>query len=121
MDQEKLLRSATAWQRRKKQTTNRFGLEAQEYLKARKRTFEKNSDVVDAFQQVLPQQLNEHCQLVKISSGQVYIEVEPGPYMHEMQMLSSELLEHIKGRCPYSGVKKIILRPKRSAGEKEIQ
>ena len=112
-DQDKLLRSATAWQWRKRQTTSRLGADAQGFIQARKRTLEKNTAVVDAWEQVLPQQLAEHSRIIKISAGQIYVEVEPGAFMHEMQLLSSELLEHIRGRCPYCGIKKIVLRPLR--------
>ena len=117
MEQEKLLRGATAWQLKNRYSPKRLGEEAQKYINAGKRTFEKNSSVIDAFQQSLPQQLSEHCKVVKISGGTVHVQVEPGPYMHEMQLLSDELLEHIKGRCPYSGIKKIRLLPKGTENE----
>ena len=116
MDQEKLLRSATGWQRRRKQTTSRVGVNANAYLQTRQRQLGKSAAVVDVWQEVLPPQFYEHCTLARVTSDAIYVEVEPGPYMHEMQMLNTELVEHIRNRCPSSGIKKIILRPRKSTG-----
>ena len=110
-DQEDLLRSATGWQWRGKKETAKVGLSAKNYLHLKSRQLEKNAEVVDIWQDILPQPFYEHCKLAKISAGAMYIEVEPGTYMHQMQMMITELLEEIQGRCPYSGIKKIILRP----------
>ena len=116
MDQEKLLRSATGWQRRGRQTTSRAGLNANAYLQMKQRQLGKSTAVVDVWQEVLPPQFYEHCTLAKVTSDAIYVEVDPGPYMHEMQMLNTELVEHIRNRCPSSGIKKIILRPRKSTG-----
>jgi len=112
MDKEKLLRSATGWQWRRRQTTSRVGVNANAYLQTRQRQLAKSTAIVDVWQDVLPPEFYEHCTLAKITGDTVYVQVDPGPYMHEMQLLSTELVEHIRNRCPGSGVKKIILRPR---------
>ena len=114
MDQEKLLRSATGWQRRGRKETATAGTSAKQYIQMKQRQLEKNAEVVDIWQEILPQIMYEYCSLAKISAGAMYIEVESGTYMHQMQMMITELLETIQGRCPYAGIKKIILRPKRA-------
>ena len=119
MDQEKTLRGATSWQQRIKPTTERLGAVADNYLKLNERTFRKNSEIVDAWEQIVPRQLHEHSRLSKISGGCVYIEVETGAYMHEMQLISTELLENIKARCPYSTIKKIKVCPMRQTDSQE--
>jgi hypothetical protein len=116
MDQEKLLRSATGWQRRGRQTTSRAGVNANAYLQTRQRQLGKSAAIVDVWQEVLPPQFYEHCTLAKITGDAIYVEVDPGPYMHEMKLLNTELIEHIRNRCPGSGIKKIILRPRKSTG-----
>lgn len=119
MDQEKLLRSATGWQRRGKKEIPKIGASGRQYLQQKQRQFEKNAAIVDAWQGILPQPLYEHCSLAKISAGTIYLEVEPGPYMHQMQMMITEMLDYIQGQCPYSGIKKIILRPRKHNGKQE--
>ena len=113
VDQEKILKSATAWQYRQKQTTESLGSIADGLLKSQQRVFKKNTQVVDAWDSMVPPNLAVHSRLAKISGGNIYIEVEPGVYMHEMKLISSELLESIQGRCPYAGIKKIVLSPLR--------
>ena len=121
MDQEKLLHSATAWQGRRRQTTSRLGANANAYLQKRHRQLKKSAAVVDVWQEVLPQQFYEHCSLARITGSSIYVEVEPGTYMHEMQLLNTELLEHIRDRCPNAGIKKIILRPWKKTGQYETK
>ena len=119
MDQEKLLRSATGWQRRGKKETPRAGTSAKQYLQMKQRQLQKNAEVVDLWQGLLPQLMYEHCSLAKISAGTMYIEVDPGTYMHQMQTMITELLDTIQGRCPYAGIKKIILRPRQNKSRQE--
>lgn len=119
MDQEKILRSATAWQQREKQTSQRLGDAAQNYMQSHERAFKKSSEIVDAWDSLVPEQLQKHSRLSKISGGYIYIEVEPGAYMHEMQLISAELIESIRARCPHSGVKKIVLAPIRNSIQQE--
>ena len=119
MDQEKLLRSATGWQRRGKKETPRAGTSAKHYLQMKQRQLEKNAEVVDLWQEILPPGMYDYCSLAKISAGTMYIEVDPGTYMHQMQTMITELLETIQGRCPYAGIKKIILRPRQNKSKQE--
>jgi hypothetical protein len=114
MDQEKLLRSATGWQQRGRQTTSRAGVNANAYLQTRRRQLVKSAAVVDVWQDLLPPGFYEHCTLDKITGDTIYVQVDPGTYMHEMQLLSTELIEHIGNRCPNSGIKKIMLRPRKN-------
>jgi len=74
---------------------------------------ERNASVVDVWRQYLPEGFYEHCSLVGVSGGVLKIEVDPGPYMHEMQVLSSKLLEHLQSCCGQAGIKRIKLRPRK--------
>ena len=113
MDEDTDLRGATSWQWRRPQTTERLGVGLETYLDGKLSDFRKNAMVVDAWRQVLPSRFYEHCHLSGISRGVLRLEVEPGPYMHELGLLSEELLGHLQRECPRAGLKKIVLRPRR--------
>jgi hypothetical protein len=108
-DEEKLL-SIGAGRSRAKETT-RLGSSAQAYLDKRDARLKKNCSVVDVWHQVLPQELYGHCRLIGILGGTLRVEAEPGPYMHEMRMLSGELVEHLQNRCRRAGVKRMVIVP----------
>ncbi len=114
MDDEERLLSIGARRSRAKKIT-RLGPSAQAYLDRRDARLKKNCSVVDVWHQVLPQELYNHCRLTGISGGTLRVEAEPGPYMHEMRMLSGELVEHLQNRCRRAGVKRIVLVPARRA------
>ena len=115
-DQDELLRSAVQWQYRKKQTTKRFGECVDSYLRTKSSSLKKNTAVVDAWEEMLPVELQRQCSIAGISGGILQIEVATGPYMHEMRLLSSERLEQLQTRCPRAGIKKIKLKPRQVSG-----
>ena len=108
-DQDKLLRSATAWQYRRKDRTSSLGKCLDRYMHSKQHVLGKNSAVVDLWHELLPDEIERHCRLTGISKGIVSVEVDPGPYMHEMKLLSGELLEVLKSNCPRAGIKQIKL------------
>lgn len=108
MDEDKLLQSA----QRKRPTissTSRLDEVAESYLRQRRTEFRKNASLLDVWDELLPTGFYEHCGIAAISKGVLRIEVDPGPYMHEMRILNEELLEHLKDRCPGAGIKKITV------------
>lgn len=109
--QRSILRGAVGWQRRRRETTSRFGESADQYFKARLRRMKRNAAVVDAWDEIVGRHLGEHCRLVSISGGVLRLEVEAGSYMHEMKLMSSELLEHLREKCPTAGIQKIKISP----------
>jgi predicted nucleic acid-binding Zn ribbon protein len=72
------------------------------------------ASVVDMWEELLPSGFYEHCNIAGISKGVLTIEAEAGPYMHELRVLSEELLEHIKDKCPRSGIRKIKITTRRT-------
>lgn len=102
-----LLRGALGWQKKKRERTSRFGDSAKEYFGNRLNRLKKNAEVVDALAEVMESQFGEHCRLKSISGGVVRIEVDPGPYMHEMRLMSSELIELLKSKCPRAGLRSV--------------
>lgn len=114
MDEEKQLRAATSWQWRPKRTETRLGDEISSYFERKCRAFEKNSMIVSAWEQVVPPQLQRFCRLDRRVGNALYIEAQPGPYMHQIQMLSTELLERIQQQAPRCGIQKIRVIPMKS-------
>ena len=95
VDEDELLAGAVSWQWRKKETTSSLGESGRNYLGRNLRRLEKNAKIVDAWQSLLPEEMNEHCRIGKIEYGVIELEVAPGPYMHEMRLMMGELLEHL--------------------------
>ncbi|MHC5061503.1 MAG: DciA family protein [Planctomycetota bacterium] len=113
-ERERLLR-ITAQRPQRSDRATRLGVSVQTYLDRKDARFKKSCSVVDVWRQALPPELYDNCELVEMTGGTLRVEVEPGPYMHEMRMLSSELVAHLQNRCRRAGVKKIVLVPAKSS------
>ena len=114
MEQDKFLQIASQHRNRQPVAdTNkgRLGIAAGSYLDRRDKQFTKNASVAEAWKQLLPNELYNHCTIAGISAKVLKVAVEPGPYMHEMQLLSQELLEHLRSQCRGCGITKIKLLP----------
>jgi len=112
-DEDGLLIGAVSWQKRRKVTTSKLGDSGRDYLSRNLQNLKRSAAVVDVWQEILPAGLSEHCQLKSISGGVIELQVDPGPYMHEMRLITSELLEHLQSRCGRGKVKRIKLRPRK--------
>ena len=110
-DQDKLLTTALSWQYRPVSRLAKAGDVAGQYMDNRARSLTKNTAIVDTWNETLPVGLREHCRLAEVKNGVLEVEVEPGVYMHELRLVSSELLEEIRSRCGRAAVKKIKLCP----------
>lgn len=106
-NEDHLLRGALGWQKSRRARTSRLGDSAKEYFGSRLGRLKKNAAVVDALDEVLDSQFGEHCRLRSISGGVVRLEVDPGPYMHEVRLMSSELIEVLRRECPRAGLRSI--------------
>ena len=108
------MQSAVKWQYKARRTSERLGGNVEAYLQKNKSRFEKNTQIVDAWEGLLPEGLLAHCNISDISGGVLKLEVDPGPYMHELKMMRLGLVEHLRQACPRCGIKKIILHPRSS-------
>ena len=117
-DQDDLLRGALAWQKKPKKKADKFGEVARTYLGTSANRLSKNALVVDAWDQALPGELSMHCKLTGILGSALCVDVEPGTYMHELRVMSPDLLEYLRNCCPTAKIQKIILRPLRSNNRK---
>jgi len=107
---EDLLRAATAWQRPVPPAATPVGRTVQEYLAGSDRTLRSAGQVLDAWDQLVPTTLRQHCTPVALERGRLMVEVDPGPYMHELQLAAAELITALKARCPRVRLHRIILR-----------
>lgn len=119
-DEEKFLCSTAGRPRSLEKSVSRLGLSTRTYLKGRGSQLEKNAGVVDVWRQILPYELHKHCSLAGIYGGTMRLEVEPGPYMHEMRLVSGGLLEHLQNRCRQAGIKRIVLVPKKAGQQPQV-
>mgnify|MGYP005844105531 CR=1 FL=1 len=108
-NEDELLRGAVSWQKRRRPTTSSLGETGHKFLGSNLRRLKKSAAVVDAVQQLLPEEMALHCRIAKVEKGIIVFEVEPGPYMHEMRVMIAELLEHLKEKCGRNNIKNIKL------------
>ncbi len=110
--EDRLLQGAVEWQKRPRKTTVGLGPEVQSYLKRRGKELETNASVMDAWDQALPPMLANRCRPESLQSGTLRVEVEPGPWMHELRMMTNELLDFLREQCPRNRVRRIVLVPR---------
>ena len=91
----------------------RLGQSAKAYLGNRDRELSRNASVTEALLEFLPVELSKRCTIRQITSTVLAVYVPAGPYMHEMRLLSHELLEHLQRRFDTAGIQKIKLYPQR--------
>lgn len=71
----------------------------------------KNEPVFLLWQQLIPDELCEHCRIVEISGGQIKVEVDSPSHCYTLKLLSGELLEGIRQSCPSARIKSIRFMP----------
>ena len=107
--EDDLLRSATAWQWRKKNRTSQLGSQIQSFLNSHQKSFDQAACLIDAWEQMVPVGLKKYCRLDGFEQGELTVRAIPGPYMHQLKMVQSELVKELKKKCPRSGLRKIRL------------
>lgn len=68
---------------------------------------EKFGAVAEAWDQLLPAELSEHCKLSDVSGGQLKVKADSPVYVHELRLCSEELLEQVQQLCPRARIKGI--------------
>ena len=109
VDENELLAGAVSWQRRRKETTSSIADSGRRYLGDNLRRLRQSAKIVDAWQELLPEEMASHCGIKKIESGVIEVEVDSGPYLHEMRLMSNELVEHLRDICGQGRIKRIKL------------
>jgi predicted nucleic acid-binding Zn ribbon protein len=109
--QEKLLQSATQWQKKPYSRCQRIGEEAALFLRRNQKEYNKNAALVDVWDALIPQGLKPYCRLDRRAGNVLTIQAAPGPYMHQVQLMQCELLEELHRRCPGAGIQKLRIIP----------
>jgi hypothetical protein len=112
-DEEKKLKGAVGWQRKPRPAGVGLGGEVQAYLKRRGNELKKNASLMDLWAGALPAAIAERCRPESIQAGTLRVEVESGPWMHELRMMTRELLDYFQEHCPRNPVRRIVLVPRR--------
>jgi len=70
----------------------------------------KFSQVDEVWSELLPAGLQQHCEIVGLSGGQLDVKVDSPSYVYELQTCSSELLAELQRQCPRVRLTKIKCR-----------
>jgi hypothetical protein len=67
----------------------------------------KFSQVDEVWRDLLPAELQKHCEIADISGGQLNIQVDSPSYVYELRLCSSQLLAELQRQCPRVRLAKI--------------
>jgi len=111
MDDDERLLNATRWRRSwKPYSAASLGQVAQQLLDEQISPQQARfSQVVEAWDRLLPAGLCGHCEITNISGGQLEVQVDSPSYKYELQLCSSELLVELQRQCPRVRLTKIKL------------
>jgi hypothetical protein len=98
--QEKLLISATAWQRKPRNTTVRAGTDIVGYLEQFLGASKKSQPVIEAFIKVIGTEWAGICCPDKYEKGTLSVQCQPGPCMHFLKTEQANIIAAIKNICP---------------------
>ena len=96
----------------------RLGQTLETYMADVSPKYTRFSQVENAWNQLLPDELLSHCRIAEISRGKLKIKVDLPAYIYELKLCSSDLLEQIKQLCPQAGIKQIVFSPGKINTEK---
>ena len=69
----------------------------------------KYGDVLEIWEQVLPEELSRHCEIVDISYGSISVRVDSPSYKYELHLCSQDILRELQKECPKARLTKIKL------------
>jgi hypothetical protein len=63
--------------------------------------------IIEAFNQILPTELCQHCTIVDIFRGRIKVIADSPSYVYELKLLSGELVKEMARQCPKARIKEI--------------
>ena len=69
----------------------------------------KYGDVVEVWEQVLPEELSKHCKIVDVSGGSLSVKVDSPSHKYELRLCSPVILKELQKECPRAKLTKIKL------------
>lgn len=90
-----VLRNATRWKYRGDIKFTTIGDVLGSYVKTRLKPVKRSSPIVDAWAKIVPEGLDEFCEIKSIQAGVLKVAVSNPSYRFEMEMLKQELINSI--------------------------
>jgi predicted nucleic acid-binding Zn ribbon protein len=109
MDEEERLLNAVKWQKKPPPYhAASLGQVARQLMDERISPLQARfSRIAEIWSRLLPAELDEHCEIIDISGGQLTVQADSPSYAYELQLCSSELLEELQRKCPSGRLTKI--------------
>lgn len=109
MDQEQYLRDIVKWKRPRKRKSEALlsemlGEIIEKQISPKQGVYDM---ILQAWEQLLPEQLRQHCRIADVNAGRVKVLVDSPSYLHEFRLCGDPLLEELRKLCPKAKVKKI--------------
>jgi predicted nucleic acid-binding Zn ribbon protein len=112
MDHDEQLRRIAQWKKPQPLASVRLGTVLEKYVQEQVAPkYEQFSAVEEAWRQVIPDELAQHCRCDGVSAGSLKIIVDSPAYMYKLQMVSSELLEGLEQLCRRQKIRKLKFVP----------
>ena len=106
-EEDRLLKSATQWQKKSPWRCCQVGDEAALFLSRGRREYSKNALLIEVWNDLIPQGLKPYCRLDKRVGNVLTIQAAPGPYLYQIVMMQNELLAELHRQCPSAGIQKL--------------
>jgi predicted nucleic acid-binding Zn ribbon protein len=98
---EQLRRAVEGRRARRPDSTTRLGEAIEQLVAERISPLQaKFGPVAQVWQQLLPNELSRHCEIVGISGGRLKVRVDSPSYRYELQLCSADLLAELQEQCP---------------------
>ncbi|MGH2272421.1 DUF721 domain-containing protein [Anaerohalosphaeraceae bacterium U12dextr] len=110
--QEQYLRSATAWQKKTPPGPQPLGEALSHYMNVYVKGLRCGGTIAAAFEQVIGTELAPYYRADRFTRGILYIQSPPGPYLHRLKMMETEIVEKLQAHCPGTRIKEIRIQVK---------
>jgi hypothetical protein len=108
VDEGEQLRTVVKWRANRAKTAVSLGDVLGELMKCRIWPQQTRFRLItEAFSQMLPTELYQHCTIVDISQGRIKVIADSSSYVYELQLLSGELVKELARQCPQARIKEI--------------
>jgi hypothetical protein len=104
--EDQLLISATAWQRKPVKSPQAIGSEVTYFLRQYTKTADKAAPVIAAFNDILGP-LTRYYKPDRIERGILYVLSPAGPYLHQFKMMECDILDKINAACPRAKIRAV--------------
>jgi len=107
-EREQLRNSMKGRTKRRLDRTVRLGQAVQQLMAEQISPRQAKFDAVaEAWRQVLPGELCQHCEIIDVSGGQLNVQVDSPSYRYELQLCGPELLKELQRQCPKARLTRI--------------